>query len=236
MGDGRQGGRRPRLPARAASIEPGYSETLPRERETAGIARELVRAALDRWCLPQPADDAAVVVTEFVANAVDHAKGRTVRVTVTLTGATCIRISVVDGVANLKSAVRLHGLDGFPTPSVQGLTIALGHTPVETATILGTLLGADPLPYELAEVPDFPESQEVMERLGTAVKAVTNGGFLDTQLHPYCEQCGHLPSIALGTLKLDVAVRLTGALRQAKPGQPWRNEARRSVHPPREEA
>ncbi|MEU6061061.1 ATP-binding protein [Streptomyces sp. NPDC047097] len=106
MGDGRQGGRRPRLPARAPSIEPGYSETLPRERETAGIARELVRAALDRWCLPQPADDAAVVVTEFVANAVDHAKGRTVRVTVTLTGATCIRISVVDGVANRQPRTR----------------------------------------------------------------------------------------------------------------------------------
>lgn len=75
---------------------PICSESLPRHPASAGVARRMVRAALDAWHLPALVDEATLVVTELVANAADHARGSSIRVTVTRTGRSRVRIAVVD--------------------------------------------------------------------------------------------------------------------------------------------
>ncbi|MBU3867022.1 ATP-binding protein [Streptomyces sp. 4503] len=75
---------------------PAYSQVLPREPEAAALARRMVRTVLDTWHLPQLADDAALVTSELVANAVDHARGRCMRLTVTRAGEYRVRLAVID--------------------------------------------------------------------------------------------------------------------------------------------
>jgi anti-sigma regulatory factor (Ser/Thr protein kinase) len=75
---------------------PGYSETLPREPESAGAARRLVCVALAAWGLDDLADDGALIVTELVSNTVRHARCRSIRVTVTRPEPARVRIGVVD--------------------------------------------------------------------------------------------------------------------------------------------
>ena len=62
---------------------PAYSETLPRVGESAVVARRLVGQALGVWHRDALADAARLVVTELVANAVEHAEGANIRVTIT---------------------------------------------------------------------------------------------------------------------------------------------------------
>ncbi|MBR8642750.1 ATP-binding protein [Streptomyces tuirus] len=75
---------------------PGYSETLPRKSASVSAARRLVRVALAAWDLDELADDAALIVSELVTNAVQHARCRSVRVAVTRPEPTRVRIGVVD--------------------------------------------------------------------------------------------------------------------------------------------
>jgi anti-sigma regulatory factor (Ser/Thr protein kinase) len=75
---------------------PGYCETLPRRPESVGTARRLVRAALAAWSLDDLADDSMLIVSELVSNAVQHARSRFIRVTVTRPEAMRVRIGVVD--------------------------------------------------------------------------------------------------------------------------------------------
>lgn len=75
---------------------PGYSETLPRQPESAVVARRLVRAALTVWGLDELADDGALIVSELVSNAVQHARSRTIRVVVTRPETARVYIGVVD--------------------------------------------------------------------------------------------------------------------------------------------
>ncbi|WP_245737966.1 ATP-binding protein [Streptomyces sparsogenes] len=64
--------------------------------ESAALARQLVRTVLETWHLPQLVDDAMHVVSELVANAVDHARGGHIRFTVTRTDDRRVRLAVVD--------------------------------------------------------------------------------------------------------------------------------------------
>ncbi|WP_216586861.1 ATP-binding protein [Streptomyces brasiliscabiei] len=75
---------------------PGYSETLPREPESAAIARRLVRTALATWGLEDQIDTATVVITELVSNAIDHARLPSIRILVTRPSEGWIRLGVVD--------------------------------------------------------------------------------------------------------------------------------------------
>lgn len=75
---------------------PGYSETLPRESESAGTARRLVRVALAVWDLDDLADDGVLIVSELVSNAVQHARRESIRISVDRPGAAQVRIGVVD--------------------------------------------------------------------------------------------------------------------------------------------
>ncbi len=63
--------------ARATSIgAPGYSQTFPSVPESAGLARDLVATALRVWRLESLLNEATLVATELVANAVQHGSGR----------------------------------------------------------------------------------------------------------------------------------------------------------------
>ncbi|OMI33556.1 regulatory protein [Streptomyces sparsogenes DSM 40356] len=75
---------------------PAYTHVFPREVESAALARQLVRTVLETWHLPQLVDDAMHVVSELVANAVDHARGGHIRFTVTRTDDRRVRLAVVD--------------------------------------------------------------------------------------------------------------------------------------------
>ncbi|WP_411075200.1 ATP-binding protein [Streptomyces sp. cmx-4-7] len=75
---------------------PGYSQTLPREPQSAVAARRLVRAALTVWGLESLIDDATLVVTELVSNAVDHGRLPSIRVLVSRPSANRVRVGVVD--------------------------------------------------------------------------------------------------------------------------------------------
>ncbi|MFE0763663.1 ATP-binding protein [Streptomyces smyrnaeus] len=75
---------------------PAYSETLPRVGESAGVARRLVQHALGVWHLDVLADPAALVISELVTNAVEHARGENLRVTVARLDDDGVHVSVVD--------------------------------------------------------------------------------------------------------------------------------------------
>lgn len=75
---------------------PAYTETLPREGESAGRARHLVAASLETWHLTELADSAVLVVSELVTNAVQHSRFTSIRVTVTRVTERTVRVAVVD--------------------------------------------------------------------------------------------------------------------------------------------
>ncbi|MFF6869376.1 ATP-binding protein [Streptomyces sp. NPDC012450] len=75
---------------------PAYSQTLPREPRSAAIARRLVRTALIVWDLEPLIEDAALIITELVSNAVDHGRLPSIRVIVSRPSANTIRLGVVD--------------------------------------------------------------------------------------------------------------------------------------------
>ncbi|MGW4072020.1 ATP-binding protein [Streptomyces asiaticus] len=61
------------------SGHPGYTETLPCTAPSAATARRLVRTALAVWGIEHCADAATLIVSELVANAVDHTDCRVMR-------------------------------------------------------------------------------------------------------------------------------------------------------------
>ncbi|KQX53647.1 hypothetical protein ASE09_05645 [Streptomyces sp. Root66D1] len=75
---------------------PAYSQTLPREPESAAVARRLVRTALTLWGLESLIEDATLVVTELVSNSVDHGRLPSIRVLVSRPVANGVRLGVVD--------------------------------------------------------------------------------------------------------------------------------------------
>ncbi|TGN74544.1 ATP-binding protein [Streptomyces bauhiniae] len=75
---------------------PGYTETLPRQPESAALARRLARIALSTWSLTHLTDDAALLVSELVANAVRHAQRGSIHVAVERVAPATVRVSVAD--------------------------------------------------------------------------------------------------------------------------------------------
>ncbi|KAK1183162.1 ATP-binding protein [Streptomyces sp. NBS 14/10] len=75
---------------------PGYSQTMRRVPESAEVARKLVRAALAAWGQEDLIEDAVLVITELVSNAVNHARLESIRVVVTRPSEKFVRLGVVD--------------------------------------------------------------------------------------------------------------------------------------------
>ncbi|MDB1086174.1 ATP-binding protein [Streptomyces sp. ACA25] len=107
---------------------PRYSRTLPRAAKSARGARTLVRTALTAWGLDGIAGDGELVVTELVANTVEHARGHHVRVTLTRVGPGRVRIAVVD-LSRTRPVRRAAGDDevrGRGLALVEALTVSWG--------------------------------------------------------------------------------------------------------------
>ncbi|MFC9506307.1 ATP-binding protein [Streptomyces sp. NPDC057002] len=84
-----------------------------------GTARRLVRVALAAWSLDDLADDGVLIVSELVSNAVQHARSRSIRVTVTRPETVRVRIGVVDKSKQLPEVRELREGD----ESGRGLTL-----------------------------------------------------------------------------------------------------------------
>lgn len=81
---------------RTVPVEQAFAESLGRVPESAAEARHLVAAALKAWSLPQLVEDAELVMTELVSNAVAHTAGECIRVNVLRLSDRRVRISVAD--------------------------------------------------------------------------------------------------------------------------------------------
>lgn len=79
-----------------ATGHPAYSQSLPREARSAAVARRLVRTALTVWGLGSLTEDATLVITELVSNAVDHSRLSSIRVIVSRPSVNGVRVGVVD--------------------------------------------------------------------------------------------------------------------------------------------
>ncbi|MEW2114928.1 ATP-binding protein [Streptomyces sp. NPDC005474] len=88
---------------------PGYSETLPCLEESAEIARKLVRTALTAWQLEELTDAGALLVSELVANAVQHTNSRLIRVVISRPSERFVRIGVVDKSLTMPEITRSNG-------------------------------------------------------------------------------------------------------------------------------
>ncbi|MFC9956005.1 ATP-binding protein [Streptomyces nigra] len=75
---------------------PGYRLAADRAPETAKEARLLARAAMAAWGLEDDAETAALVMSEFVANAVRHAHGPRIVLTVSLPVFDRVYLAVTD--------------------------------------------------------------------------------------------------------------------------------------------
>ncbi|MEU6959387.1 ATP-binding protein [Streptomyces chrestomyceticus] len=75
---------------------PGYSETLRCEPESVGRARRLVGTALGAWGLHELADQATLVTSELVTNALEHSKRRYMRLRVSRLAPDRVVVCVTD--------------------------------------------------------------------------------------------------------------------------------------------
>ncbi|MFG3142713.1 ATP-binding protein [Streptomyces sp. NPDC048211] len=96
---------------RLADDRPAYTLTLPRLAECARDARRLVSSALGYWGLGCLEDEAHLLVTELMSNAVAHARWANVRVTVTRLDVLAVRIAVTDMSTVLPRAREVDGQD-----------------------------------------------------------------------------------------------------------------------------
>ena len=76
--------------------DPGYFQNLPCTTESADPARCLVSTALAVWAMDSLVDDAALVVSELVGNAVRHTRSHLIRVTVTRLAQDTVLVAVAD--------------------------------------------------------------------------------------------------------------------------------------------
>ncbi|MFB8381194.1 ATP-binding protein [Streptomyces rubiginosohelvolus] len=114
---------------------PAYTETMPRVAASVRSARRLVRLALDVWGLTGVQDDAELIVSELLTNAVLHARRDSVRVSAIRLGQRRVRVAVVD-----LSCDR-------PAGSPAGDDQESGRSLDIVATLSGGRWGVEPLPW-----------------------------------------------------------------------------------------
>jgi anti-sigma regulatory factor (Ser/Thr protein kinase) len=83
-------------PQPAATGRPAYTQTFPCEPESARRARLLVAIALGAWDLACLADAGKLIVSELVANSVEHTACHHIRVTISRPAQDRVRIAVID--------------------------------------------------------------------------------------------------------------------------------------------
>ncbi|WP_329378350.1 ATP-binding protein [Streptomyces sp. NBC_01716] len=111
-----------------------FGETLPRITEAAQVARLLVDHASRNWRLDVLAEDAKLVVSELVANAVHHGQGESIRVAITRQDERSIHVAVIDTCR------------AEPTPRETGPTEEAGRG-LTIVDAVSERWGWDPLPW-----------------------------------------------------------------------------------------
>ncbi|MEV7085914.1 hypothetical protein AB0O07_08470 [Streptomyces sp. NPDC093085] len=111
----------------------------------------------------------------------------------------------------LRTLLGGHGLEA-PGICVDRGKIRLGDVSVPTADRLACLLGAPPQDIRV-DLTEWPEAQQVIDRLGSAFKTATGGGFLDPLFHPDCLRCDEIAAVELGSIDVRTARRLVAVLR-----------------------
>ncbi|MEV0016725.1 ATP-binding protein [Streptomyces tendae] len=108
------------------------TQTLPREAESAAIGRRIVHRALEDWALEDLTYAAELVVTELIANAVQHARFACLRVTVRHLEPRLVRVAVTDR-SHAEPVLRPHmayAEEGRGLALVDALTVGWGHDPL----------------------------------------------------------------------------------------------------------
>lgn len=111
----------------------------------------------------------------------------------------------------LRIALRAHKLD-MPDPYVHQAKIHFGDISLATADHLACILGAPPQQDSHLDLTEWPEAQQVVDRLGAAFKAATGGAFLDLYFHPDCLRCNADAAMTLGDMDVRTARRFLTAL------------------------
>lgn len=131
----------------AAVGKPRYTQTLPRMPESAQAARRLVSLALHLWGLGE-VEDAALVVTELMSNAVKHARRKSVRVTVTRLDQFLVQVAVVDLSRQL------------PQPRPADADADCGRGLAIVAALTNGQWGVQPMPWGKRVWADLPAMKE----------------------------------------------------------------------------
>ncbi|MEV5136216.1 ATP-binding protein [Streptomyces syringium] len=85
------------IATRSSDVDvPGFSETLPCKAESVSRARRLIRTSLNTWGLDGLIDSGVLVVSELVANSVQHSGCTLVRVSVQRRAEDRVRVTVSD--------------------------------------------------------------------------------------------------------------------------------------------
>jgi serine/threonine-protein kinase RsbW len=83
-------------PTPSPTGRPAYFQAMPCAAPSAGEARRLVRTAVAAWGLDVLADEAELVVSELVGNAVRHTRCRLIHVSVARPAQGTVRVAVAD--------------------------------------------------------------------------------------------------------------------------------------------
>lgn len=119
-------------PLRVADGTGVRTETLPRRAESAVTGRRIVREALQDWALGHLVDAAELVVTELIANAAQHARHDSVRLTVLRIESDGVHVAVTDRSRRMP-VLRRPGLAaqaGRGLGIVDSLSAAWGYDPL----------------------------------------------------------------------------------------------------------
>ncbi|MFM9625097.1 DUF6415 family natural product biosynthesis protein [Streptomyces turgidiscabies] len=92
---------------------PGYSLTLPRTPESVREARQFVRVCLAVWGLDVYADATVLIMSELVTNAVLHARGPAVRISVDRPTHDRVQLGVVDRAPSALPHMRMPSAGGL---------------------------------------------------------------------------------------------------------------------------
>lgn len=103
---------------------PGYTKTLPCDVARITETRRLVRTALAAWGMDDMADVGCLIVSELASNAVRHAGGRHMHVTVSRLAPKQVRVAVTDRSRTLPEsrAARETDTDGRGLAVVEALS------------------------------------------------------------------------------------------------------------------
>ncbi|GGV69906.1 ATP-binding protein [Streptomyces longisporoflavus] len=126
---------------------PGYNVMMANVPQTATEARRMVRTACAAWGIEKQADTAQLVLSELIANAVHHTRGRHIRVIVEHPRADRLLIAVVDTSRDLPIVRTPHTADvrGRGLLLIQALSAHWGCTrPGRGGKHVWALLEADP--------------------------------------------------------------------------------------------